>query len=107
MFCLFVYLIHYLNLTTRSYKSNLHRVLMKHDILNNRTLWKRVNVVIQILMYIGYTKPTLGNCHGTMTLFSLSMLTEMEQFQSLLERGSTIAAHGTILSLDPFLLSFF
>ena len=66
---LFVYLILHLNSITRCYKTNLYRASMKHDTLKWQNIIKKVNVVSQILNYLGYTKPTLAmyvlhNLHG-------------------------------------------
>ena len=43
--------LHYLNSITSSYKSNLHRVLIKHDTLKRQNTIKKFNVVSQILKY--------------------------------------------------------
>ena len=65
-------LLHNLNSITRSYKSNLHRALIKHDTLKRQNTIKKVNVVDQILKYEGYAKPpltmyVLNNLHGQLS----------------------------------------
>ena len=65
-------LLHNLNSITRSYKSNLHRALIKHDTLKRQNTIKKVNVVDQILKYEGYAKPpltmyVLNNLYGQLS----------------------------------------
>ena len=43
----------------RSYKTNIHLASIKHDTLKWQNTIKKVNVVGQILKYVGYTKPTV------------------------------------------------
>ena len=49
----------YLSSITRSYKTNLHQTSVKHGILKWQNTIK-VNVMNQILNYVGYTKPMLA-----------------------------------------------
>ena len=55
IFCL----IYFSNSITHSYRTNLNRVSIKHDILKKENTIKKVIVVSEILNYVGYTKSTL------------------------------------------------